>query len=65
MADFYCHEENLVIELDERYHQYRLKADTERTETLNYLGLKVLRFKNNDIINNLSDVLTKVENSFS
>ena len=65
VADFYCHEENLVIELDGRYHQYRLKADTERTETLNYLGLKVLRFKNNDIINNLSDVLTKVENSFS
>jgi len=65
VADFYCHAEKLIIELDGRYHQYRLKADTERTETLNYLGLKVLRFKNDDIINYLNDVLTKVENSFS
>jgi very-short-patch-repair endonuclease len=64
VADFYCHQEKLAIELDGRYHEYRLNVDTERTEILNNLGLKVLRFKNEDVINNLNDVLTKVNNHF-
>jgi len=65
VADFYCHEENLVIELDGKIHQYRLKEDTIRTEILNYLGVKVLRFNNDEVINNLNDVLTKVKINFS
>jgi len=64
VADFYCHEENLVIELDGKIHQYRLKEDTIRTEILNYLGVKVLRFKNDDVINNLNDVLANVKINF-
>jgi len=65
VADFYCHEENLVIELDGKIHQYRLKEDTIRTEILNYLGVKVLRYDNDEVINNLNDVLTKVKINFS
>ncbi len=65
VADFYCHEEKLIIELDGRYHEYRLNEDTKRTEILNNLGLKVLRFKNNDVINNLNDVLNKINKHFS
>jgi len=65
VADFYCHEEKLVIELDGRYHKYRLRKDKKRTEILNYLNLKILRFKNDDVINNLNDVLTKVKINFS
>ena len=65
VADFYCHAEKLIIELDGRYHQYKLRADTERTEILNYLGVKVLRFKNDEIIIKLNDVLTNVKNHFS
>jgi len=64
VADFYCHQEKLAVELDGRYHEYKLNVDTERTEILNNLGLKVLRFKNEDVINNLNDVLTKVKNHF-
>ena len=64
VADFYCHQEKLTVELDGRYHEYKLNVDTERTEILNNLGLKVLRFKNEDVINNLNDVLTKVKNHF-
>jgi len=65
VADFYCHEEKLVIELDGKIHQYRLRADTKRTEILNYLGVKVLRFNNDEVISNLNDVLTKVKINFS
>ena len=65
VADFYCHEEKFFIELDGRYHQYRVGKDIERTETINYLGLKVLRFNNDEVIKNLNEVLTKVKNNFS
>ncbi len=65
VADFYCHEEKLVVELDGKIHQYRLGKDTKRTEILNYLGVKVLRFNNDEVINNLNDILTKVRNNFS
>ena len=61
IADFYCHQEKLIIELDGNYHQYRLKADEERTSILNYLGLRVIRFRNEDIINDLSGVIIKIQ----
>ncbi len=65
VADFYCHQEKLAVELDGRYHEYKLNVDTERTEISNNLGLKVLRFKNEDVINNLNDVLNKINKHFS
>ena len=32
VADFYCHEHRLIIELDGEYHQYRLLKDEARTK---------------------------------
>ncbi|MGD8306012.1 MAG: DUF559 domain-containing protein [Ignavibacteria bacterium] len=64
VADFYCHEEKLIIELDGNYHKYRLREDSVRTEILNYLGLKVIRFKNSDVINDLNNVLKTIKSSF-
>jgi very-short-patch-repair endonuclease len=64
VADFYCHEEKLIIELDGKYHKYRLKKDDRRTEILNYLGVKVIRFSNEDVIKDLKSVLRKIKDSF-
>ena len=64
VADFYCHEEKLIIELDGTYHKYRLKEDEKRTEILNYLGVRVIRFSNDDVIKDLNNVLKKVKSSF-
>jgi very-short-patch-repair endonuclease len=64
VSDFYCHEEKLIIELDGKYHDYRLKQDKERTSILNYLGLRVIRFKNEDVINNLDLVLSEIKKHF-
>lgn len=64
VADFYCHEEKLIIELDGKYHKYRLKEDEKRTEILNYLGVRVIRFRNKDVIKDLNNVLKKVKSSF-
>lgn len=61
VADFYCSEEKLIIELDGHYHKYRLKEDEERTEILNMLGLRVIRFSNEDVFNNIDNVLKLIE----
>lgn len=64
VADFYCHEERLVIELDGRYHKYRLKEDEFRTDILNYSGLKVIRFNNEEVINNLKKIIEGIKNNY-
>ena len=61
IADFFCFSEKLIIELDGIYHQYRLKEDEERTKILNHLGLKVIRFSNDEIMYDLNGVFIKIK----
>lgn len=51
IADFYCHQARLVIELDgsQHYTQKGKEHDEARTEALQKHGLCVLRFTNQDI----------------
>ena len=58
IADFYCEEANLVIELDgsQHYTEQGKAYDAERTAILEGLGLKVLRFSNSDIDRNFRSV---------
>ena len=65
IADFFCYEEKLVIELDGKYHQYKLKEDGERTKILNLLGLRVIRFKNEEIMKDMEGVLLKIKKQFA
>jgi len=65
VADFYCFEAKLVIELDGEIHSYQLKQDKHRTEILNRLGSKVIRFKNKDIEENINFVLIKIKEEIS
>lgn len=57
VADFFCYTDKLIVELDGKCHQYRLKEDDDRTKILNFLGLQVIRFSNDEIMNNLESVL--------
>jgi len=62
IADFYCHECKLAIELDGRFH-LRIEAkqyDHARTALLNELGITVLRFWNEEIISDPEKVLKKI-----
>jgi very-short-patch-repair endonuclease len=61
IADFFCFEKKLVIELDGAIHKYQLKNDSERTEILNTLGLKVIRFTNNEVERDLNRVLKRIK----
>jgi very-short-patch-repair endonuclease len=67
IADFYCHKLKVVIEVDGEYHKWENQAlnDIKRTQDLNDLGIKVIRFNNQDILHNLEDVLFQLENQLS
>jgi len=62
IVDFYCPKAKLVIELDGGRHKSAdsIKKDTLRDNNLESLGLKVLRFNNNDVIENIEGVLERV-----
>ncbi|MEO6252494.1 MAG: tryptophan synthase subunit alpha [Ferruginibacter sp.] len=66
ILDFYNHKMKLVIEVDGEIHNDpEVEAyDKIRTLNLNENGLTVLRFKNNEVENNLKAVLKKIEGWF-
>ncbi len=66
VVDFYCPEEKLVIELDGEVHfnEEAVKYDKERTDYIESLGLKVIRFENNEVLINTEFVLNKVKACF-
>lgn len=63
VADFYCHELKLVIEIDGSIHNLEeVKInDTTRENDLKKLGLKVLRFANNDVLYNREIIKEKMQ----
>jgi very-short-patch-repair endonuclease len=64
IADFYCPNIKLVIEVDGSQHsnEYNKDYDQIRTELFNSLGITVLRFSNNQVLNKLREVLDEIEN---
>ena len=62
IADFYCHEIKLVIEVDGEIHEKpeRQDYDIGRTKELENLGIKVIRYKNEDIVKNIDVVITDI-----
>lgn len=65
IADFYCHEEKLVIEIDGGYHERQKEYDSLRTELINQLGIRVIRFKNEEVEKDLTSVLIKLKSSIN
>ncbi|MGN6394617.1 MAG: endonuclease domain-containing protein [Mucilaginibacter sp.] len=60
IPDFYCHKAKLVIEADGPIHNFKKEYDKNRDEVLQALGLRILRFKNEHIINDTQDVLNTI-----
>jgi cyclase len=63
IADFYCHQYKLVIELDGSIHDIPeiAKEDITRDQHLTDEGLKVLRFKNYQIFSQIEFVLNQIK----
>lgn len=49
VADFYCKECNLVVEIDGGIHECQKEYDTYRTFIIERLGMQVVRFTNDEI----------------
>ncbi|MCM8569491.1 endonuclease domain-containing protein [Gramella jeungdoensis] len=66
IADFYCPEERLVVELDGQGHYNELahESDSNRTQDLNNLGIRVVRFENKLVFENLEQVLQEIKDNF-
>jgi very-short-patch-repair endonuclease len=60
IIDFYCHKASLAIEIDGKIHLRTRDKDNERSEYLRSSGLKVLRFKNEEVENNLDLVINEI-----
>ncbi len=58
-VDFVCHANRLIIELDGGQHA-ETAADDRRTKLLSQAGFRVLRFWNNDVVDNLDGVLATI-----
>jgi ATP-dependent DNA helicase RecG len=62
IVDFICIEKRLIIEVDGKYHNTKeqQEADNLRTEILNELGFKVIRYANEEVIGNIEEVTKKI-----
>ncbi len=63
IADFYCHKLKLVIEIDGGYHlsEEQQLLDKERTANIEYQGLRVIRFSNEEVVLKLQEVISKIK----
>ena len=65
VVDFYCAAAKLVIEIDGIQHltEEAIAYDKQRTEYLNLLDLKVIRFQNIDVNRYFHTVCTEIDRS--
>ena len=61
IADFFCFEKKLVVEIDGKIHDYQKDYDALRTEIINRKGIDVIRFKNEEIEKNVDAVLRRLK----
>jgi very-short-patch-repair endonuclease len=59
-ADFVCIERSLVVEVDGGQHSWREAQDLRRTTWLEARGWRVVRFWNNEVLENLAGVLERL-----
>lgn len=60
IVDFYCANAGLVIEVDGQLHDHRQEDDASREMYLERLGLKVIRFRNDQVLNNPAEVASQI-----
>jgi very-short-patch-repair endonuclease len=65
IADFFCAESRLIIELDGGQHLDNKEADKERTEYFESLGIKVIRFWNSEITGDIDKVIMKIKDNLT
>lgn len=60
IVDFYCHQAGLIIEVDGGGHLDQQEQDRQRDQFLIRRGMRILRFWNSEIKDNMEGVLLKI-----
>ena len=60
IVDFYCHKAALVVEVDGDIHDLQKDEDARREKVLNEMGLRIVRFRNDEVVNSVSTVAGKI-----
>ena len=61
IADFYCNQINLVVEIDGGIHEQQKDYDKLRTEIINLYGIRVIRFTNQEVVEKSDWVLERLK----
>jgi very-short-patch-repair endonuclease len=61
IVDFYCHKAALVIEVDGDIHDLQQAEDKRREKALAELGLRVMRFRNDQVIQDIRGVMRAIQ----
>lgn len=61
IVDFFCKDLKLIIELDGEIHRFQKSKDKKRSNDLKSLGYSLLRFENEEILNELFNVQRTLE----
>jgi len=67
IADFYCHSKQLIIEVDGGYHRIpeQYEYDRNRDYELQELGLKVLRFTNEQVLFDIENTMKVIDSELN
>ena len=60
VVDFYCHAVKLAVELDGKQHEWFSDYDAGRTEVLERLGVRVIRFTNAEVCDDLDSAPDRI-----
>ena len=60
VLDFYCPALHLVVEVDGEVHDSLVEQDSERTRVLEAHNYRVIRFRNDEVLNNLPSVVDRI-----
>ena len=61
IVDFYCHAKALVVEVDGDIHDLQQEEDARREKVLSEMGLRIVRFRNDEMVRELSTVVPKIK----
>ncbi|MDQ3846636.1 MAG: endonuclease domain-containing protein [Bacteroidota bacterium] len=63
IVDFYCHEAKLIKEIDGDIHLIKenKEYDIGREVCLNEFGIEIIRFTNDEVMNNVEEVIQKIK----
>ncbi|MEK7353219.1 MAG: endonuclease domain-containing protein [Chloroflexota bacterium] len=65
IVDFYCAEAGVVVEVDGPIHQYSREEDRIRQAYIESVGLRVLRFSNDQVCHNLESVMSCISTALT